>query len=101
MMQLVHHMKQSDLARWGYNALSHKCQHEDLDCIKSHATLINVVGQVKSPESQRVIINAVMRMNPSEGDMKRAIFHLSSQEHPIPVNIFLYDILLWMFRNIY
>ena len=85
MMQLLHHMKQSDLAHWGHNALSRKCHTGDADCPKARATLINVIGQVKSPESQRVIINSVMRKDPTKDDMERALFHLASLEDPIRV----------------
>ena len=84
-MQLLHHMKQSELTRWGHNVLLRRCPPDSENCIKSHSTLINVIGQVQSPEAQKLIVNDVMKRNSTEDDLQRAIFHLHAQSDPIPV----------------
>ena len=84
-MHLLHHMRQPDLARWGHNILSRRCHSQDADCTKTRITLINTIGQVQSPEAQRVLVNTVMKKDPSDDDLEHAIYHLGSQEHPIMV----------------
>ena len=87
MMQLLHHMKQTDLAQWGHDILSEKCDSEDEQCIKTRLALIRAIAQVTSPEAQRLIIDTVMRGNPSEAEMETCIYGLATKEDPVPVRL--------------
>ena len=56
-----------------------KCFKTDFNCAKSRLTLIGVLGQVKSPQAQMVLVNDVIMRDPAEEEMKAAIFHLGTQ----------------------
>jgi hypothetical protein len=47
--------------------------------------MIGVIGQARSPQAQKLLVNAVVNRQPDEDELDVAVFHLGRQEEPIKV----------------
>jgi hypothetical protein len=44
-----------------------------------------VIGQARSPQAQKLLVNAVVNRQPDEDELDVAVFHLGVQGQPIKV----------------